>query len=196
MAEIAHLLILTGPGLEPAVFEGSRADIHRALGGLRTRWGANRTAVDRARRALVCVDGRAAFLVDGRFYQPTPTLAVLAPATGDPRAVFLVADQLAGQVLSAGLDVETLIVPLRSLTELRESMGSGSLLLEFARAGGLPDMGQPRGETWCPRCREQLLYRDPIFDSRSRRDGTRICNACGLLEAVAAEQARRDRAGL
>jgi len=42
----------------------------------------------------------------------------------------------------------------------------------------------PRSEDYCPRCKDQLLFNDPIFDATSRRDGSRICNACGLIEAL------------
>jgi hypothetical protein len=36
----------------------------------------------------------------------------------------------------------------------------------------------------CPRCEDHPLHADAVFDDRSRIDGTRICNACGNLEAI------------
>jgi hypothetical protein len=39
----------------------------------------------------------------------------------------------------------------------------------------------------CPRCEDRPLHTDSVFDDRSRVDGSRICNACGTLEALRLE---------
>lgn len=39
-------------------------------------------------------------------------------------------------------------------------------------------------ERLCPHCEDHPLHADAVFDDRSRIDGTRICNACGNLEAL------------
>jgi hypothetical protein len=39
----------------------------------------------------------------------------------------------------------------------------------------------------CPRCEDRPLHVDAVFDDRSRVDGSRICNACGTLEALRLE---------
>lgn len=54
---------------------------------------------------------------------------------------------------------------------------------------------RPRAELWCPRCEEQLLHQDPVYDDISHRDGRRICNACAIIEALAAERERGDSTG-
>ena len=49
-----------------------------------------------------------------------------------------------------------------------------------------PTRRDPRvlSTVFCQRCGDQPLHVDPIFDDLSRLDGSRICNACGLLEAM------------
>jgi hypothetical protein len=194
MPTFVHLLVLSAPGRDPEVFAGTKEEIHRAIEGLRDSWNPARTAVDRRRRALVGVDGRAAHLVRARSASSLSVLALIAWRQGDPVAVYFVADVPSGRRLADELGTsETSLVPLREISALPVTRHAPSVLLEFARAGALPDTGMPRGETWCPRCSEQRLHRDPVFDSHSHRDGARICNACGLLEALAEEQACRDQ---
>ena len=53
-----------------------------------------------------------------------------------------------------------------------------------------------RSSKYCSRCQDQLLFADPIFDATSRSDGSRICNACGLLEALRHDRQQRTREGL
>lgn len=109
-----------------------------------------------------------------------------------PYDVALVALDISARVLSIRLtsDRESAVLLARDrgadVAEVR-ILPTDTLGLALTKAWAPRD---PRilSTTFCPRCGDHPLHVQAVFDDRSRRDGTRICNACGMLEALKLER--------
>lgn len=191
MSERRPLIVVIEPGAGPAVYTGTWPAVRAALERLALVWGRTRTAIDPRRRALVAVDGRAAFLRHGYLAEADPAFAALGPLGVDPGEVYLLADRSSAAFAAGQLGPNAVVLPLRIAADLCPAAARIPLVLAF---GPTPDTGMPRSDRLCPRCGEQRLHIEAVFDARSHRDGTRICNPCGLLEALREEETRQRRA--
>lgn len=115
----------------------------------------------------------------------------LAEGLVAPYQVAIVALDAADQVLAIALADDR-----PSAAFLSRDWGGEATEVRILPAGTVGDVlsqGQPRRDprvlstTFCPRCGDHPLHVDPIFDDRSRLDGSRICNGCGLREALKLE---------
>jgi hypothetical protein len=190
MSESQPTIVVIAPGERPLVYTGTWLVVRAALERLGAAWGRTRTAVDARRRALVAVDGRAAFLRHGYLAEPAPAFASLGWSGNDPGEVYLLADRASAAFALGELGPGALFVPLLAATDLAPKAARVPLALAF---GPTPDTGMPRGDLLCPHCHEQRLHADAVFDARSHRDGARICNPCGILEVLRAEESRRQK---
>lgn len=192
MNERRPVLVIIEPGHAPAVYTGSWPIVKAALERLTAHWGRTRTTIDGRRRALVAVDGKAAFLRHGYLAESEPKLAAISFAGPDPGEVYLLADRASAAFALNQLGPRASAVPLADAASLSPKAVRIPLALSF---GPMPDTGMPRSEVLCPRCTEQHLHVQAVFDARSHRDGARICNPCGILEVLREEEARRRLTG-
>lgn len=182
-----QLVILVRSGDSCAVLSGGdRAACQAALTILADGFGGRaRAHLDTAQGAVRCAGGQELFLWSAEVLESPAHFAVVLTSAGLPALVYLVADKPTANFVSAYADrsiYRAQIVPLASLTQAASLAG-------LPPPGSMADIageGNPRvlSTTFCSRCQDHPLHLDPLFDDRSRLTGERICNACGVIEAL------------
>ena len=112
----------------------------------------------------------------------TPVLAVVGRTTVGPLLLLASSEleALAIRHVAVGREWRPTVVPVEAgaTADLSAHERPQSMLV------GRASDPSAFSEQLCPRCEDHPLHADAVFDDRSRVDGTRICNACGNLEAL------------
>ena len=187
------VLLASGPGGSFRAFVGvDEAAYRAAFAAFVAAWGDSGVWFDPEARVIGSDGGVSLGRWRGRLAATDPAFALVVSIDGRPADVYLVDGSATAERIVIELEAngaEFALVPLEPLAQMpagRSSVEADDLrTIQVLRGrGGRPTPPRARrAEEYCPRCLDQRLHVDPLFDA-SGPDGTRICAACGALDRL------------
>ncbi|HEX8941191.1 MAG TPA: hypothetical protein VF763_13610 [Candidatus Limnocylindrales bacterium] len=188
------ILLVSGPGGPPRVLVGEDELAYRnAFGSFIAAWGAEAVWFDPQLRVLGSDGGVTLGRWRARVLGERAGIAVVVSVEGRPADVYVVDDRAMADRVVEALEREGVGFELAELGHLERPASEAAVEwpgdaaeLRVRRSGEIRPV-PPRPATadrFCPRCGDQPLHLDPLFDPISGRDGQRVCEGCRHLEAL------------
>lgn len=187
----ALILLAAGPDNGFRAFAGEEeGDYRAAFAAFVAAWGAETVWFDPEARVIGSDGGVTLGRWRARLAAHPPAYALVVTVAGTPADVYLVdgsptAERIVSQL--AADEIAFALVELERLEAARRGPGIGAPEADLRSvrvirgSGGRPAPPRARlGDAYCPRCQDQRLHQDAIFDTLTAQ-GVRLCGPCGTL---------------
>lgn len=186
------ILLAAGPDNAFRAFSGDdEGDYRAAFAAFVAAWGPDSVWFDPEGRVVGSDGGVTLARWRARITCDSPAFALVVQVAGTPADVYLVDGAPTAERIVLELVGDAVSFALVELEPLAKGARDGSAPDEDLRAvrvirgrGGRPRPPRARlGEDFCPRCLDQRLHLDSLFDALTP-DGIRVCAACGTLDQL------------
>jgi hypothetical protein len=189
--ESALILLASGPANAFRVFAGEEEAAYRAaFGAFVAAWGPDTVWFDPEARIIGSDGGVTLGRWRAHLAARPPTFALVVTVAGAPADIYLVDGPRTAERIWQELSADEVAFVLVELERLEPVRRAGSRrdpeadmrsVRVVRGSGGRPARPRARrGDAFCPRCQDQRLHSDAMFDSLTAQ-GLRVCGPCGTL---------------
>ena len=189
--ESALILLASGPDNAFRAFAGEEEAAYRdAFGAFVAAWGPETVWFDPEARVIGSDGGVTLGRWRAHLAARPPSFALIVTVAGTPADVYLVdGSPTAERILSelAADEISFALVELETLQSAARARSNGDPAADMRSvrvirgSGGRPARPRARlGDAFCPRCQDQRLHLDAMFDTLTEQ-GVRLCGPCGTI---------------